>query len=60
MNIEHVKLAPGNFFFEVGLVVCLCCGVPLRYADAYADLDAPRQNSFYCGRCVGRSLPRVG
>lgn len=58
MRLEHVKLAPGEFSFEVGVVVCLGCGVPLRYAEAYADLDGPTQRSFYCGRCVGRFSPR--
>lgn len=60
MKLEHVKLAPGNFFFEVGVVVCLDCGVPLTCAEAYADLDGPTQRWFYCGRCVGRFSPRAG
>jgi len=59
MNIEHVKLAPGNVFFEVD-AVCLGCGVPLRYAEGYANLDGPTRRSFCCERCVGWFLPRVG
>jgi hypothetical protein len=54
MKFEHVKPAPGDFLFEVGVVVCRGCGVPLRYAEAYADLDGPVQSSFYCRCCVGR------
>ena len=59
MELERVNLSLDSFFLEIGVVECLACGVPLRYAEAYADLDGPTQRSFYCWRCAERSFPRV-
>lgn len=50
MPIGRVVTLPHQADWTIG--VCARCGLPVKFADAYADLRGEPFRDYYHGRCV--------